>query len=74
MADITLHIDEETTQEDRKGICDKLLNLPGVMTVSCRDKHGHLIVVEYDPTAINPKDFVETAKQCGYHSELIAML
>lgn len=72
--DITLHIDEETTHEDRENFRDTLLNMPGVIAASCRDKHRHLMVIDYDPDEINPKEFIVAAKHRGYHSELIGML
>ena len=74
MVDITLHIDEETSHEDREGFRDTLLDMPGVMAASCRDKHRHLMVIEYDPDEIDPKEFVVAAEHRGYHSELIGML
>ncbi|MFC1589151.1 ATP-binding protein [Pseudomonadota bacterium] len=72
--DVTLHIDEETTHEDREDLFVTLLGMPGVKTASCRDKHQHLMVIEYDPDRINPKEFVVAAEHRGYHSELIGML
>jgi len=74
MVDIIMHIDEETSHEEREDLRDTLLNMPGVMAASCRDKHRHLMVIEYDPDSINPKEFVTAAEHRGYHSELIAML
>ena len=73
VADVTLHIDEETTPEERNGFCDTLLSMPGVMTAACRDKHHHLMVIEYDPDEVSAKEFVAAAKNSGYHSELIGM-
>jgi hypothetical protein len=74
IVDVTLHIDEQTTKEERNRLCDTLLSMPGVASASCRDKHHHLMVIEYDPDAINPKEFVAAAEHRGYHSELVAML
>ena len=74
MVDITMHIDEETSHEEREDLRDTLLDMPGVMAASCRDKHRHLMVIEYDPDSINPKEFVVAAENRGYHSELIGML
>jgi len=74
IVDITLHIDEETSSKERNVLCDTLLDMPGVMSASCRDKHHHLMVIEYDPDMINPKEFVVAAEHRGYHSELIGML
>ena len=74
MVDITMHIDEETSHDDREELRDTLLDMPGVMAASCRDKHRHLMVIEYDPDTINPKEFVVAAEYRGFHSELIGML
>ena len=74
MVDITLHLDEATSQEDRDGLRDTLLSMRGVTAASCRDKHHHLMIIEYDPDKINPREFVVAAEHRGYHSELIGML
>lgn len=74
IVDIILHVDEETTQGERNGLCDTLTSMPGVETASCRDKHHHLMIIEYDPDAVNPKEFITAAKYSGFHSELIGML
>ena len=74
MVDVTLHIDENTSHEDREGFRDTLLGMSGVMAASYHDERPHLLVIEYDPDAINPKEFIGAAKRCGFHSELIGML
>ena len=74
IVDITMHIDEETSHDDREVLRDTLLDMPGVMAASCRDKHRHLMVIEYDACTSNPKEFVVAAELQGYHSELIGML
>ena len=72
--DVTLHIDEETSHEEREDLRVTLLGMPGVKTAFCRDKHRHLMVIKYDSDTINPKEFVIAAEHRGYHSELIGML
>ena len=74
MVDVMLHIDEDTSHEEREGFRDTLLGISGVMGASYRDERPHLVIIEYDPDAVAPKEFVVAAKQCGYHSELIGML
>ena len=74
MVDVTLHIDEETSHEDREGFRDTLLGMSGVIAASYHDERPHLLVIEYDPDAIVPKEFIVAAKHCGFHSELIGML
>ena len=73
MLDVTLHIDEETTHEEREGLRDVFLGKKGVMTADCRDERPHLIIVGFDPENISAYEILATAKNRGYHTELIAM-
>lgn len=71
MVDITLHIDENTTHDKRETFRDSLLNLNGVMTADCSDRRPHLMVVGYDPDAINSSELLIAATHNGLHAELI---
>lgn len=73
MVDVMLHIDEETTPDQRDQLRDKMLNLNGVMAADYRESRPHLMIVEYDPDQINSSRFIELAEQRGYHAELIGM-
>ena len=73
MADITLHIDENTTHDKREAFRDSLLNLSGVMTADSLDKKPHFMVVGYDPNVINSSDFLADATRNGLHAELIGL-
>jgi hypothetical protein len=72
-AEVTLHIDEDTTHDERENFRDRLLNKGGVMAASCHDERPHLMLIEYDPDAINSMEFLEEAKSCGLHAELIGL-
>ena len=73
IADITMHIDENTTHEDREKLRDKLFSLDGVMAADCHDEKPHLLVIAYDPSVVNSLTFVETAQEQGLHAELIGL-
>ena len=73
MVDVTLHIDEETSHEDRESIRDALMSMSGVMAASCHDEQPHFMIIEYDPEVVAAKEFIVAAKHRGYHSELIGM-
>lgn len=73
MVDVTLHIDEEITREQRESLRDQLLELDGVMAANYRDNQPHLMIVEYNPDQIASKRLVETAEQRGYHAELVGL-
>jgi len=71
MVDVTLHVGENTTHDERDKFRDTLLTLDGVMAAACHDEKPHLILIEYDPELINSIEFVNRAKKSGLHAELI---
>ena len=73
MLDVTLHIDEETTHDEREKLRDTFLGKKGVMTADCRDDRPHLMIVGFDPENISAVELLATAQNRGYHAELIAM-
>jgi len=73
MVDVTLHIDEDTTPDERKGLRDQLLQLNGVMKADYRDAKPHLMIVEYDPDQVASSRLLEVTAQRGLHAELIGM-
>jgi hypothetical protein len=72
-AEVTLHIDEETTHDERESLRDHLLSRNGVYTASCRDEKPHLMLIEYDPGIINSREFLSEASTRGLHAELIGL-
>jgi len=73
MLDVTLHIDEETTHDEREDLRDVFLDKYGVMTADCRDTTPHLMIIGFDPEAVTTSELLATVKRRGYHAELIAM-
>ncbi len=73
MLDVILHIDENTSHDEREDLRDVFLKKRGVMTADCRDATPHLMIVGFDPEDISTSDLLATAKRRGYHAELIAM-
>ncbi|MEE8379472.1 MAG: ATP-binding protein [Gammaproteobacteria bacterium] len=73
MVDVTLHLDEDVSHEDREEFRDSLLDLNGVMAVASPDKKPHLVTIEYDPDAINSSEFVKAAQGRSLHAQLIGM-
>ncbi len=73
MLDVTLHIDEDTTHDEREDLRDVFLDKKGVMTADCRDTSPHLMIIGYDPEDITTAELMATVKRRGYHAELVAM-
>lgn len=72
-AEVTLHIDEETSHTEREIFRDVLLSMDGVMAAAYHDERPHLIMIEYNPAVIQSIAFVDTAKKQGFHAELIGL-
>ena len=71
LAEVTFHIDEDTSHDEREKFRDVLLAMEGVMAAAGLDERPHLMLIEYNPDAINSIEFVNTAKAHGLHGELI---
>lgn len=74
MADVMLHIDEETTHDERERLRDYFLERSGVMTADCKDTAPHLMIVGFDPEDISASELLSSVQRQGYHAELVAML
>ena len=70
-AEVTFHIDEETSHDERERFRDVLLAMDGVMAASYHDEKPHLMLIEYNPEVIKSIEFVDAAKKQGLHAELI---
>ena len=73
MVDVMLHIDENTTRNERETLRDKVLARDGVMAASYRDETPHLLVVEYDPDVLSSKAILDTVETAGVHAELVGL-
>jgi hypothetical protein len=73
MVDVTLHIDEETSPDEREGLREKLLELDGVMAANYRNSRPHLMIVEYNPEQIASQKLLQVVQNRGYHAELVGI-
>jgi len=73
LAEVTFHIDEDTSHDDREHLRDKLLSIEGVMAAAYHDEKPHLMLIEYNPDAVQSIEFVNAARDRGLHAELIGM-
>jgi hypothetical protein len=71
LAEVTLHIDEGTSHDEREKFRDVLLAMDGVMAAACHDETPHLMLIEYNSDVINSIEFVNAAKKHSLHAELI---
>ena len=73
MVDVTLHLDEDLTHNDRDSLRNQLLEQDGVMAADYRDEKPHLMVIEYNPDKTNSSAFITLVQARGIHAELIGL-
>ncbi len=73
LADVTLHIDENLTAEQRETIEESLRALEGVVSVHNGQKTPHLAMVEYNPDLTSSADILNRVTNQGVHAELIGL-
>jgi len=73
ISDITLHINEDTSHNERESLRDVLLDMNGVICADCHDEHPHLMVVAYDPDLVNSMEFISTMNTNGKHAQLVGL-
>ena len=72
-ADVTLHIDENTTHNDREEFIESLYTINGVSTAIYNDKKPHLLIIKYNSNILHPDEFLKEAQSRGLHAELIGL-
>ncbi len=73
LVDITLHIDENLSTEQRETIEESLRALDGVVSVHNSEKTQHLSIVQYNPGVMDSKSILKRVTDQGVHAELIGM-
>lgn len=71
--DVTMHIDEETSHQQREELRNHMLQRNGVMAADYRDETPHLMIIEYDPDVVHSIEFLDVARSSGLHAELFGL-
>lgn len=73
MADVTVHIDENLSGEQRETIEESVRALEGVLSFHNADTTPHLATIEYNPDVLTPQDILKRVTNQGVHAELIGL-
>jgi len=73
LVDLTLHIDENLSAEQRVTIEESLRALEGVVSVHNSDKTPHLTIIEYDPAVMDSQRILKRVTDQGAHAELVGL-
>ena len=73
LVDVTMHIDENLSPEQRIEIQDSIRALDGVVSVHGSVKTPHLTVVQYNPDEMDSQKILERITNQGAHAELIGL-
>ena len=73
LVDITLHVDENLSAEQRETLEESLRALDGVVSVHNSDKTPHLTIIGYNPDKIDHHIILKRVTDQGAHAEVIAL-
>ncbi|MCU7835731.1 MAG: ATP-binding protein [gamma proteobacterium symbiont of Taylorina sp.] len=73
LVDITLHVDENLSAEQRETLEESLRALDGVISVHTSEKTPHLIIVGYNPDIIDHNGILKRVTDQGAHAKVIAL-
>jgi hypothetical protein len=73
MVDVTIHIDEETSDAEKDALRNKLLEQNGVMAADYNSERSHLVIVEYNPDVVDSTELLRIVEKLKLHGELIGM-
>ena len=73
LADITLHIDENLSAEQRGTIEESLRALDGVVSVHNSDRAPHLTIVGYNQSVMDSQRILKRVTDQGAHAELVGL-
>ncbi len=72
-ADVTVHLDEMIPRERFTEVCHLIEGVGGVTKVQCAEHRAHLLMVEYDPDAVDSETILHRVTSHGLHAELIGL-
>lgn len=73
LVDITIHIDKETDDATRDKVENALRALDGVVSVHLPENERHLVVVEYNPDAMQSSALLAAVQDVAGHAEMIGL-
>ena len=73
LVDLTVHIDENLSPEQRIEIQDSIRALDGVVSVHGSSKTPHLTVVQYNPEEMDSQKILKRITDQGAHAEIIGL-
>jgi hypothetical protein len=73
LVDITLHIDENLSAEQRGTIEESIRALDGIVSVHNSDKTPHLTIVQYNPEQMDSQKILHRVTNQGVHAEMISL-
>ena len=73
LVDLTLHIDENLSPEQRETVEESLRALDGVVSVHNSDKTPHLTTVQYNPDNMDSQRILRRLTDQGVHVQLVGL-
>ena len=73
IGDIVIHFDEALDDDGISGLERTIGEAPGVLSACVNEKTRHLMVVDFDPTVVQPSGLVQTFRVRGLHAVMVGL-
>ncbi|WP_456373653.1 heavy-metal-associated domain-containing protein [Thiolapillus sp.] len=71
--DVVIHIDEELDDANIHDIERDVSMIDGVYSACVHERARHLMLVDYDPSAVGSLDLLYPVQSRGLHAELVGL-
>lgn len=71
--DIVIHIDETLNDDRIQSLEREMGDTRGVQSACMHERTRHLMIVDFDPTALRPSAIVTSIRKLGLHAQMVGM-
>jgi hypothetical protein len=72
-SDILIHIDESLDPERRQALEREIGDEQGVLSARINDRTRHLMLVTFNPHALQPSAILNAVRSRGLHAEMVGL-
>ena len=73
LVDLLVHVNEPLESAERNALEEELRKCEGVIAPRFNEKTPHLLLVAYDPQAVDSRSLLDRVRLSGYAAQLVGM-
>ncbi len=73
LSDVLIHVNEKTNESEKDELIKQLRNLDGVIAPRFNEEKEHLLIVSYNPDAVDSATLLNKVKEKGFKAQLVGL-